>query len=137
MIQWIALAVAVDANDKAGQARNAADKARHDGSGSELVIVRPVDLIDVPSGEPTWKLFGLFTMTPKKEVLDKEPWSTFSIKKNDILNIEEFVDDDNQKYCTLTISEYAKIRRSGIEGVIIRIKIPGSIEEVAGAIGGL
>jgi hypothetical protein len=142
MIQWIALAVAVDANSKAGQARSTANKARHEDSDSSMVIIRPVDLILVPTGEPKVPLlFGLISHTPQKKVLAKEPWATLSIKKRDIINIKEKLDEDGQKYCVLNISEYAEIfrRKNNYDGpeMITSVNIIGSIEEVAGAIGGV
>lgn len=141
MIQWIALAVAVDANGKASRAGEAADQARHDASaGSQLVIVRPVEMVEVPSGQPTWKLFGLFPIVPQKKVLSKTPWATLSIKKSDIINLQEYQDEDGTKYCRLEISEYAKVTKY-VPGeghrTQIGLYVPGSIEEVAGAIGGI
>lgn len=141
MIQWIALGVAVDANGKAREANRKLDKAAHKArSSSEMVIIRPVDLVAVPTGEPAWKLLGFIPIVPKKLVLPKKPWCTISINKVDIINIEEEKDDDGQKYCVLKISEYAKVTRPGLdedEYVETELLVPGSIESVTGAIGGL
>ncbi len=139
MIQWIALAVAVDANDKAGQARATAEQAEHNSkSGSSLVIVRPVDLVTDESDLPPngAGFFGRMVHIRRK-ILDKEPWATLSIKKADIINLEEHKDGLDQPYVTLRVSEYAKISRPGWENYIIKLRVPGTIEQVAGAIGGV
>lgn len=130
MIQWIALALAVDAENKAGEAREKAEEANHNSrSSSVFVIVRPVNFIHVPTGEPKIKFLGIFPYTPTKKVLDKKPLGTFSIKRSDIENIEEGQDADGTKYCRLAISEYAKLEDDE-ENTIIGLYVPGSIEEV-------
>lgn len=134
MIQWIALAVAVDANGKASDARNKADEANYkSGSGSPLVIVRPVDLESVPVREPNG--FWDHLLLPYKKVLAKAPWATLSIKKSDILNLREYTDADGAKYVLVRISKYAQVYRG--EGHVAGFYVPGTIEQVAGAIGGI
>ena len=139
MIQWIALAVAVDANEKAKNAQGVAQEAEHNSkSGSALVIVRPVDLVKDENDNPPagTGFFGrLFYF--RREILDKEPWGVLSIKKSDILNMQEYKDGLGQPYVSLRVSEYAKIKRDGLDGYIIKLRVPGTIEQVAGAIGGM
>lgn len=137
MIQWIALAVALDSNSKAGKAVDGAEEAKHNSKGnSPLVIIRPVMLVDEPTGE-TWKLFGIIIVRITRRVLADKPWGTFSIRKSDILNISESADQAGQRFCTLKISKYAGITKyifGDGECVVEELFIPGTIEEVAAVI---
>jgi hypothetical protein len=139
MIQWIALAVAADANSKAGQARRAADEAnatshQNQGFGSSLVILQPFDLVKKPVREATGFWDSLFI--PTKKVLSDEPMEKISIRKSDLLNFKEYKDDDGKPYVWIGISEYAKISHPD-GGLRIAARIPGTLEEVTAAIGGL
>lgn len=134
MIQWIALAMAADAESRAARANETANEANRNASigGSSLVIVRPVDLVKVP--ERVAKGFWDSLTVGQKKVLGTVPWATLSIKKSDILNLREFQDEDGAKYVRLQISEYANVYRG--DSHIIGLYVPGTMESVAAVLDG-
>lgn len=138
MIQWIALAVAIDADSTAHNAQNLSAQAEHQSkSNSSLVIIRPVDLIDdeshqLPEGSNFWKHLCF----SRRKILSTVPWATISIKKGDILNLEEYKDGAGQPLVRIQISVYAKVKRQYEDGYVVSLYVPGTIEQVAGAIEG-
>lgn len=136
MIQWIALAVAVDANGKARSAQEQAEQAYNNVSGSSLVIIRPVDIISDPNDKPKEGagFFSRLLHLPRR-VLSTTPWATLSLKKGDLLNFREFEDDAGSKYVRIEISQYARVFRGELH--MTALYVPGSIEEVTSAIGGI
>lgn len=133
MIQWIALALAADAESKAARAKSIADNAnRNSVHESALVIVRPVDLVEKPVREAKGFWDGLFIET--KEVLSDRPWATLSLKKSDILNMREYQDGDGKKFVRLAISEYADVKRGN--STMIGLYVPGTVEEVSAILDG-
>lgn len=136
MIQWIALAMAVDAEGKADGAKRAADEANdtaHKGLDSRMVIISDFDFSDVPSRERSFfdKLLGL----GMKRVINENPTCKFAIKRSDILNLREKFDDNGTAFVYITISKYAKIPGSEEGSVRVGSTIPGTLEEVAKVLG--
>ena len=134
MIQWIALAVALDAENKANNIQDAIGDLdrRSRVSGDSFLIVRPVDIeIEwVPDG----KYFGIFPKTKEVWSLAKKPYGTFSIRRSDILNLREY-EAGGVTYVWVGIhEESADIYLDGRRQRALRI--PGTIEQVTAVLNG-
>lgn len=136
MIQWIALAVALDADGKASSAQRAAkranDYANLPGS-STMVILRDFELVDVPVRKSNGFWDGLFV--PTKQVLGDKPHMEYSVPFHYIQNLKQQEDDDGNKFVRVSISEYAGLKNNG-GNTIIGAYIPGTLEEVSAVLSG-
>lgn len=137
MIQWIALAVAIDAEGKAANAQRTASEAAetaHNNGPAQMVILHDFgfDRVEIRPNRTFWdKFFG----TGLKNVIQKKPMKKFSVKRGDILNMEEFTDDDGTPYVKIKLSEYAKIKGYSEDRILISVDIPGTLEEAAAVLG--
>lgn len=131
MIQWIALAMAADAECKASRARDLAENADRNAAGpSPMVIIRPVDLVTTKRPGAT----GFFSFLDLVEMISDHPWGTISIKRSDILNLSQYQDDLGKKYVFVRISEHAQVWRGDKHK--IGLLVPGTIEEVTAILEG-
>lgn len=138
MIQWIALAMAADAESRASDAQETADAAMYKArSGpAQLVTIHDFDLHTVLVDDSI-KGFWKRLFAAKKEVLEKEPAFKVTIKTSDILNIKEAKDDDGATYVQLKISQYACVRKSEFSSNIVNMLfVPGTLEEVTAILSG-
>lgn len=137
MIQWIALALAIDAEGKSAQANRRARSANRRskrGANVGFVILRPADLQE--KFEPWDKTKGFWwnlSNNKKKYVLDDKPFATYAVHESDILSLKEKTDSNRTKYVEVSISTDAKLD-AGNGNYWISLNIPGSIETVAGVI---
>lgn len=141
MIQWIALAMAADAECKAGRANAKSKRALHEskrGLEDHMIIVRPVDLDEVPAKETGSFWSQLIAGT--KRVLSKEPWAVLSIRRSDIESLRGYEDDNGNPFVTLTISKYANVTRilpSDGEVRVTELEVPGTIEKITKILNGV
>lgn len=138
MIQWIALALAADAESSAGIANEKANEALHSSNLDQtMIIVRPVDLIEVPirKSKGFWDGLGI----PSKFILSKTQWVELSIRRGDVKSLIGRKDDDGNFYVKLGISKYASIYRKLQDGDIqlqTELIIPGTLENVTSILNG-
>lgn len=125
MIQWIALAVAVNANSKAGDALENSEKQKRN-NGDPFIVVKPFGFSFIR--DEMQKGFFSSIFPSGRSVLDKEPFGSFSIRRSDIINLSEHKDDDNKTYVAIQLYEEADIViNDQLEELIY---IPGTLEEV-------
>lgn len=133
MIEWISLALAVDAESKANEAVDTSnDSARRSRvSGDTFLVVRPVELLE------TWVKdgyrLGIFPKQKRVLSLAKKPFGTYSIRRSDILGLEEH-DFGSDKYVKMKIREEADIWLN--DELQFEIRIPSTIEQVTKVLNG-
>lgn len=136
MIQWIAMAVAVDANCRASRARDAANYAEHQTRKSgvdPMVTVNDFDFELVPNKSARNLLQKL--AVPYERVLCKSPARKFVVKRSDIEHLREYRDAGGNSYVGISISPYANLWLNSETRLLIA-RIPGTLEEVSAILNG-
>lgn len=128
MIQWIALAVAADAETKASEAKKRAIEARNasnEAAGDLFVVVQPFKLETVSSAKKSANfLKKLFSSN--KEVLSKKPYAKWSFRRSDIRGMTQNFDDDSNPYVKIETSPG-----------YVDFFIPGTVEEISEILNGI
>lgn len=136
MIQWIAMAVAVDASSKAQRAKDTADYAEHQlrkSSVDPIVTIQDFDSELVPNRDA--KNYWQKLLFARSRILYKSPARTFAVKRSDIENLQQYRDGNGNPYVCVSISRYANLWLNSETRLLIA-RIPGTLEEVSAILNG-
>lgn len=127
MIQWVALALAADAECTASTAKaqsNTALRRANEAGGDPFVVVQPFNFQEVSAASKTdgfWKTL----FAGNKLILEKKSFAKWSLRRSDLRNLEQGYDGDNKPYVKVhTSPEYADFY------------VPGTVEQVSAALNG-
>lgn len=139
MIQYIALAVALDASATAHDAQNEIDRSRVSPGGGGMLIVRPVRLRTIWRGpkakktDSSWTKVKKFFSGKAYHILEKQPWAELALNTSHIENLSQRKDDDLNKYVVISISHHAGVENSDGDQVGA-LCIPGTLEDATAVV---